>query len=321
MLVNRNRIKNSAIVILLLSSSLLITACSNDEEMWKMQLTRASSDARFAVDKLGKHLNAGTISKASLLTQYAAIVKKQSPDLGDLADTLAFDATVSGPAYIRLNDRLADANKLLTEAPKQGLQSVQYLTDELLAIKTASSPEIYGMMLTDPINVLADMSKGRLGRVESMSKEASLIANGAQDYGAGSQLVGNPQYGNWRNGSSGGSFWEWYGKYALFSSLFRSPIYYGGWSGRRNYSYYGEAGRNYYNSPQQQAQNKRTETRTRNKFKREGKNFQSPYAKTKAGSRRATMQSNSFKSARSSSRLASSRSSSSRTSRGSFRGK
>ena len=35
--------------------------------------------------------------------------------------------------------------------------------------------------------------------------------------------VGDPEYGRWRQDSSGGSFWEFYGKYAFFSSLF------GGW--------------------------------------------------------------------------------------------
>ncbi|MFV2061339.1 MAG: hypothetical protein ACC653_11700 [Gammaproteobacteria bacterium] len=318
MVLKKNIIKNSMIVIVL---SFVLASCTSDAETWRLQLEKSSVEARTAVDNLGKHLNSGTIAKSSLLTQYAAIVKKQDPSLAELSDTLALDATVEGPSYKSLVNRVNEANVFLPKAPAQGLTTVQALADEYQAIKTASRTDIYSMMLTDPINVLADMSKGKLGRVESMSKEASLIANGAQDYGAGSQLVDNPQYGQWRNNSSGGSFWEWYGKYALFSSLFRSPIYYGAWSRGRNYSYYGEAGRNYYNSPRQQAQSRQTQSRTRTKFQREGKRFQSPYAKSKAGSRRATQQSNSFKTARSSSRMASSRSSSFRTSRSSYRGK
>ncbi len=39
----------------------------------------------------------------------------------------------------------------------------------------------------------------------------------------GYRYVGNPHYGQWRNDSKGGSFWEFYGKYRLFSDLF------GGW--------------------------------------------------------------------------------------------
>jgi len=39
-------------------------------------------------------------------------------------------------------------------------------------------------------------------------------------YPPGYQYVGNKEYGNWRQDSRGNSFWEFYGKYALFSSLF-----------------------------------------------------------------------------------------------------
>lgn len=39
----------------------------------------------------------------------------------------------------------------------------------------------------------------------------------------GYQFVGDSRYGRWREDSRGGSFWEFYGKYALFSSLL------GGW--------------------------------------------------------------------------------------------
>ncbi|SLM30834.1 conserved hypothetical protein [Desulfamplus magnetovallimortis] len=39
----------------------------------------------------------------------------------------------------------------------------------------------------------------------------------------GYAFVGDPEYGRWREGSDGASFWEFYGKYAFFSNLF------GGW--------------------------------------------------------------------------------------------
>jgi hypothetical protein len=51
----------------------------------------------------------------------------------------------------------------------------------------------------------------------------------------GYQHVGNSNYGRWRQDSSGGSFWEFYGKYALMSNLM-------GWAGgglyRRDYNTY-----------------------------------------------------------------------------------
>ncbi len=51
---------------------------------------------------------------------------------------------------------------------------------------------------------------------------------GTENYPPGYQYVGNRRYGSWRTDSSGGSFWEFYGKYALFSHLLgssRRPLY------------------------------------------------------------------------------------------------
>lgn len=64
-----------------------------------------------------------------------------------------------------------------------------------------------------------------------------------------SQYVGNPQYGQWNN-NGGSSFWEFYGKYAMMSSLFNmmSPVNRGSYDDySRNYRntnrpYYGSTG-------------------------------------------------------------------------------
>jgi hypothetical protein len=51
----------------------------------------------------------------------------------------------------------------------------------------------------------------------------------------GMAFVGNPEYGKWEKNSSGGSFWSWYGKYALFSNLLfystMGPVRYSSWNG------------------------------------------------------------------------------------------
>ncbi len=64
----------------------------------------------------------------------------------------------------------------------------------------------------------------------------------------GYQYVGNPQYGQWRTDSSGGSFWEFYGKYMLLSQVMD-------WAGyglsRRNYDQYAstrQSGKPYFGS-------------------------------------------------------------------------
>lgn len=69
----------------------------------------------------------------------------------------------------------------------------------------------------------------------------------------GYQYVGNPQYGRWRQDNRGNSFWEFYGKYALFRDLlFGSST--GGLFGGRNiyrddyhsYRRYTDSGRPFY---------------------------------------------------------------------------
>ena len=59
--------------------------------------------------------------------------------------------------------------------------------------------------------------------------------------------VGNQRYGHWQTNSSGGSFWAFYGRYAMMSSMFNMMAY----PARRSYyndyrsNYYGR-GRSYY---------------------------------------------------------------------------
>lgn len=69
-----------------------------------------------------------------------------------------------------------------------------------------------------------------------------------------SNYVGNEKYGHWRTNSSGNSFWEFYGKYAMFSSmlnLFTYPVYQSHYRDyRSNYRfskpYYGPSGSSIY---------------------------------------------------------------------------
>jgi hypothetical protein len=51
--------------------------------------------------------------------------------------------------------------------------------------------------------------------------------------------VGNEKYGHWVQ-RDGGSFWEFYGKYAFFSSMFRMTMF------PIRYSYWNDYHRNYY---------------------------------------------------------------------------
>ena len=77
--------------------------------------------------------------------------------------------------------------------------------------------------------------QGNLG-MALLSKSAE---SGVSDdrYPPGYQHVGNPRYGTWRSDSSGNSFWEFYGKYAMMShvfGMFSRPLYRSDWDSYRD---------------------------------------------------------------------------------------
>lgn len=74
-------------------------------------------------------------------------------------------------------------------------------------------------------------SKGRDGKVHKGASPAGY-----------SNYVGNERYGQWRQNSSGGSFWEFYGKYAMLTSVFNMMAY------PARMSYYNDYRNNYYGS-------------------------------------------------------------------------
>ncbi len=58
-----------------------------------------------------------------------------------------------------------------------------------------------------------------------VSKKAGQFDDEANTHATppGMAYMGDPKYGEWRRDSNGNSFWAWYGKYALFSTLFSFP--------------------------------------------------------------------------------------------------
>ncbi|MCP4042603.1 MAG: hypothetical protein GY731_11725 [Gammaproteobacteria bacterium] len=285
-----------SIFCILLLTQLGLSGCTSDEELWRKILETESAEAGAGIKQLVEQINGNSIRNAKLLGSYAEVVKRDKPDLSQIVDTLALDATVNGPIVTGLKNRLKRADLVIGQALKSGDVEIARLQQEYSAIQVAADPSLFGMMLTDPINVLADMSNGKLARVEAMSKEADMLANQGTDYGPGSQLVGNPNYGQWREDRRGRSFWEWYGMYSLFNTMFNRPIYYDGWASNRNYSYYSDHGRNYYTSSADRTRQQSQAAKTKQKFQKSGKSFKSPYAKTRTGAS-ATAKRTSVKSA------------------------
>ena len=263
----------SRLIVLLL----LVAAIGGCGDPTATQIAQLQENTRQKLAQLADKLDAGQIRNSQILTEYAGLLKQQRPELTSLLDQLALDGTARGSLYRGLEDRVReaqDAANFLT--PEEQLE-------ELSNLQQALDPTLFGDALSDPINVMADMSDGKLARVNAISQAQSQLANQSENFGPGAQLIGNPNYGQWQTGSNGLSFWEWYGMYALFSNLFDSRISYDRWGRYRNYSYYNDYGRYRYSSPKQRRKQQQTWNKTTKKFST-GNRYQSPYSKSRAGS-------------------------------------
>lgn len=316
----------SSIIVLVI---FLLSACGDPIKEQALQQLPITEQR---VTQLGDALNNNQVRNATLIKQYADKVSSQKPELNSLINEFKKDATTKGPMYLALLDRINTAKN-----QPQMFASSQALYDELLNIYQAADPTLYSDALSDPLNVLADMSDGQLPRINSLSKAQSQQANNAQDFGTGEQLIGNPSYGHWQTGSNGMSFWAWYGMYSMMGDLFGRRTYYNDWGRSRNYSYYNDYGRTRYSSPSQLNNQTKLDERTKKSFSNQGKKYSSPYSKNRTGSsslsgKSKTAQtsanrfsSNSVKkssySSSSSSKTSSFRNSNTNTSRGFSRGK
>jgi hypothetical protein len=264
-------------MLFILGLSFLLIACGDGRPE---QLQANTRTAEYLTTNLGENLDTNALGNASILSEYGRLLGQDKPQLKPLLTQLSRDATRQGPMYQGLLQRL----KTLKEQP-QVLGDIEAQLFESENLIAASDPALFNDALSDPINVIADLSDGKLARVNAISKQQSLQANAAADNGAGSQLVGNPGYGQWQTNSGGTSFWQWYGMYSMFSALTPNRTRYDSWSSRRDYSYYNDVGRNRYTSPQQAKSQDNLAARTKKKFANKG-GFRSPYAKSKTGASR-----------------------------------
>ena len=268
-------------VFVFLFLTLLVTGCgTNVREVTESALSTVSG----SVDHLGRQLDSGKVANASLLAVYADKLSVDHPEYRDVARLMKQEGTREGTLYTGLKTRVGVVRDSVQSIESGRAPNYKALASELNSIHAAADPSEFNRALADPVNVLADLSGGTLARVDAVSAQASKTANGAGDFGPGSQLVGNPNYGQWRTNSSGTSFWVWYGQFSLMRHLMGGPrIGYGDWSGRRDYSYYHDYGRSNYTSPRARAQQAQVENNTRRKFASQGKKFQSPYARQRSG--------------------------------------
>ena len=269
-------LKNICTRVMLVITIFLLSACGDPIKEQALQQLPITEQR---VAQLGDALKSGQVRNAILIQQYAQKVSVQKPELSSLVNELKKDASIQGPMYLALLDRVNTAKN-----QPQMFASSQALYDELLNIYQAADPVLYSDALSDPLNVLADMSDGQLPRINSLSKLQSQQANNSQDFGTGEQLIGNPSYGNWQTGSNGMSFWAWYGMYSMIGNLGGSRANYNDWGRSRNYSYYNDYGRTRYSSPSQLNNQTKLDQRTKKSFASRGQKYSSPYSKNRTGS-------------------------------------
>ncbi len=276
MMAEMHLLKTPFLLFLVIFTSLSLVGCGDPV---KEQIEQQLPITEQRVAQLGDALNNGQVRNANLIYQYADKVEQKKAHLTPLINEFRKDASLDGPIYKALLDRVNTA-----KTQPQMFESSQALYNELLNIYQAADPVLYSEALSDPLNVLADMSDGELPRINSLSKSQSQRANNAQDFGTGEQLIGNPNYGSWQTDSNGMSFWAWYGMYSMMGDLFGRRTYYNDWGRYRNYSYYNDYGRTRYSSPTQLKRQTNLERRTKKSFSSRGQKFTSPYSKNRTGS-------------------------------------
>ncbi len=270
--------------LFIISMSLLFISACGDPQQAKIEAQ--IQQVEIQLDKLQHALEKSQVRNANLILEYAKHLREIKPELSGIVGVLEKDGTADGVIFITLQDRFTEV-KLNADS----FATPELRLEELMNLSQASSKRLYNDVLSDPLNVLADMSQGELARVNSVSKEADLASNKASDFGIGSQLIGNPAYGQWAVGDDGLSFWEWYAIFSLIDDIDdvfdykrkkKHRLYYNAWSSKRGYSYYNDYGRYRYSSPKQLTKQIKTEQRAKKNFKGNGK-FKSAYAKTRTG--------------------------------------
>ncbi len=221
--------QNTMVLFGALLLSMFVFYYTGSREESRVKTVAASTEKQLS--SLEESLDGNNIKNALILKAYAEQLKKNKPEFSTLADQLSLDATSKGPAVTALKERLKKASDTIEDNG-----SSDAVMRELLSIQNAANSGNYNDFLLGNINVIASLSGGSLPAINP--------AGGNQGSGA-EQLVGNPQYGQWRQ-HNGMSVWEWYGAFAMLRDLVGGgrPYYYQDWARSPAFSdnYYGSYG-------------------------------------------------------------------------------
>lgn len=250
---------------LLLITVTLLSGCGN---RFVEQLTGPYQLATSNLEYLKQQLDDKQLVNALLIDKYATQLSKSKPEYADIAALLRKEATTEGKAYKGLVKRLAAVNLEPTSEQATGAS-----LNELRLIQSGADAYEFNSSLADVVNTLASLSDGELSVINVPASQQNAVQKS-------NALVGNPSYGNWKQDSSGRSFWEWYGMYSMFNNVFGSRNYYDSWSSHPNYSYYNNYGRNRWGSNTDISQNKNLSTRYPSKYNRPSASTKQRYGTT-----------------------------------------
>jgi hypothetical protein len=309
---------------------LLLSACVSKEAALEGELDKEMELATRTLNQLKAELGTPSrLSNVTILRKYADDLGRMKPSLATAAQTMASNGDPEGPMVQALEKRLNAVR--LTKG--RHIDRLKEQLVEVVTVKEAANPNVFNDALADSVNVIADLSDGKLSRVQSISRRDQASRYEAAYAAPGAQLIGNPQYGYWEQEAGGGYIWTWFAVYWFFDEVLdlddvfeRRHYRYGYWSRHRPYSYYYDHGRYRYTSPKtlkkQYTQDQKFAATTRNKPR--SQRHRSPFAKKAPGGGTVSLASrktSTNRSARSSSPYAftsssSSRQGASRTNRG-----
>jgi len=228
------------------------------EKKERVVAEQLSAQTGSKIQILSQKLSGKELSNAKLIGLYADVVEKDDPSVKEIVEHFREESTPSGDLYTSLVRRYQSVNNAFITAKnkvdssekenqdyKQGYLTYSNTVEpELKSINGAASEDDFNDALSDIVNTLAEMSKDKLARVDGKKPAEFYAQTNAQNNGPGTLLVGNETYGHWRQNEQGDSFWEFYGKYAMLSSLLgqnnSGHVYYNNWSERRPYSAYND---------------------------------------------------------------------------------
>jgi len=216
-----------------------LVACGNDSQVARVDVVDTQlSSAKSSLNVLKGNLSPTKVQlpNALLLLKYRDAVVKLNPEFAEVANLVAKEATPNATAIANKEKELKEITISYAAGDKnQKSAMMQKSLEKALRIKTFASD--YNNILIDSVNVVAGLSNGKLAKIEQPTRDASTVDKPMSEY------VGNPNYGHWKQDSSGNSTWQWIAMYAMFSNMNHQPYYrssyyshYGGYSYFDRYS-------------------------------------------------------------------------------------